>query len=151
MWVSFIDLTCKIFIFRNIYRWSYDSVRSSNSTVLHWVIKIVDLQYNTCDKLICFYLGKQIYNTIEYAIVTLCNASMGLFSAIIGLKHPNLKCDKHMYLWRTFGQSCQRRIKAAIQIFERLQTTTYIKFDLIEIRSQITYWKNSDCVCHWEP
>ena len=46
-----------------------------------------------------------------------------------------------MYRWRAFGQSCWRRIKAAIQIFERLQTTTYIKFDLLEIRSQITYKK----------
>ena len=42
---------------------------------------------------------------------------------------------------RAFSQSCQRRIKAAIQTFERLQTTTYIKFDLLEIRSQITYKK----------
>ena len=34
-----------------------------------------------------------------------------------------------------------RRIKAAIQIFERLQIKTYIKFDLLENRSQITYLK----------
>ena len=34
-----------------------------------------------------------------------------------------------MYRWRAFGQSCWRRIKAAIQIFERLQTRAYIKFD----------------------
>ena len=46
-----------------------------------------------------------------------------------------------MYLLRAFGQSCWRRIKVAIQIFERLQTTTYIKFDLFENRSQIAYWK----------
>ena len=32
-----------------------------------------------------------------------------------------------MYRWRAFGKSCWRRIKAAIQIFEMLQTTTYIK------------------------
>ena len=44
-----------------------------------------------------------------------------------------------MHRWRVFVQSCQRRIKAVIQIFERLQTTTYIKFDLLENRSQIAY------------
>ena len=46
-----------------------------------------------------------------------------------------------MYRLRAFGQSSWRRIKAAIQIFEKLQTTTYINFDLLENRSQITYWK----------
>ena len=46
-----------------------------------------------------------------------------------------------MCRWRAFGQSCWRRIKAVIQIFEKLQTTTYINFDLLENRSQITYWK----------
>ena len=83
-------------------------------------------------------------------MVTLCNAT-GLFLAIIGLKHYHLKSEKYTYRLRAFGQSCWRRIKAAIQIFERLQTTTYIKFDLLENRSpsQITYWKNSDCVCPW--
>ena len=40
---------------------------------------------------------------------------------------------------RAFSQSCWRRIRAAIQIFERLQTTMYIKFDLLENWSQITY------------
>ena len=43
---------------------------------------------------------------------------------------------------RVFGQSCNRRIKAVIRIFERLQTATYIKFYLLEIRSQITCKKN---------
>ena len=42
---------------------------------------------------------------------------------------------------RAFGQSYWRGIKAAIQIFKRLQTATYITFDLLEIRSQITYKK----------
>ena len=51
-----------------------------------------------------------------------------------------VKCLKHVYRWRAFGQSCQVRIKAAIQIFERLQTTTHIKFDL-ENWPQVTYWK----------
>ena len=35
-------------------------------------------------------------------IVTLCNATIGLFLAIIGLKHYHLKCEKHMYRWRAF-------------------------------------------------
>ena len=35
------------------------------------------------------------------------------------------------HLWAS-GQSCWRRIKAAIQIFEKLQTTTYIKFDFLD-------------------
>ena len=85
-----------------VIHWSSDSVNGSKSTVLHLMMKIVDLPYNTRDKLISFYLGKQIYNTIEYIIVTLCNATMSLFSAIIGLKHPHLKCGKHMYRWRAF-------------------------------------------------
>ena len=38
--------------------WSSDSVHGSNSTVLHSMIKIVDLTYNTRDKIISFYLGK---------------------------------------------------------------------------------------------
>ena len=42
---------------------------------------------------------------------------------------------------RTFGQSCWRRKKAAIKIFEMLQTTTYSKFDLLGNWSQTTYWK----------
>ena len=84
-------------------------------------------------------LGKQIYISIEYTIVTLSNVTIDLFSAIIGLKHQHLECEKHMHRWRVFVQSCQRRIKAAIQIFERLQTTTYIKFDLLQNRSQIAY------------
>ena len=38
--------------------WSSDSVRSSNSNVLHSMIKVIDLPYNTRDKLTSFYLGK---------------------------------------------------------------------------------------------
>ena len=45
-------------------------------------------------------------------------------------------------------------MKAAIQILERLQTMTYIKFDLLENRSQVQHilqdqyiLKNRDCVC----
>ena len=41
--------------------------------------------------------------------------------------------------WRELRQSCWKRIKAAIEIFESLQTTTYIKFCLLENRSQFTY------------
>ena len=78
-----------------VIRWSSDSVHSSNSTVLHPKMKIVDLPYNTLDKLISSYLGK-------YIIVTLCNATISLFSALTGLKHPHLKCEKHMYRWRAF-------------------------------------------------
>ena len=37
-----------------------------------------------------------------------------------------------------FGQSCWRRIKVALKIFEELQTMTYNEFDLLENRSQIT-------------
>ena len=42
-------------------------------------------------------------------------------------------------------------IKAAIQISERLQTTTYIKF--WPSRKPVSNYllKNSDCVCPWEP
>ena len=38
------------------------------------MINIVDLLSNSRDYLICFYLGQQIYNTIKYTIVTMCNA-----------------------------------------------------------------------------
>ena len=38
--------------------WSSDFVHGSNSTALHSMIKIVDLTYNTRDKIISFYLGK---------------------------------------------------------------------------------------------
>ena len=36
---------------------------------------------------------------------------------------------------RAFDQRCWRWTKAAIRIFERLQTTTYIKFELLELVS----------------
>ena len=42
-----------------------------------------------------------------------------------------------MYRWRVFSQNCWRRIKAAIQIFERLRTITYIKFYLLETGLQL--------------
>ena len=35
------------------------------------MIQKIDLPYYTRDLLIFFYLGKKIYNTIEYTIVTL--------------------------------------------------------------------------------
>ena len=35
-------------------------------------------------------------------MVTLCNATIGLFSVIIGLKHQHLKCEKCMCRWRAF-------------------------------------------------
>ena len=47
----------------------------------------IDSPFYTRDLLIFFYLGKKIYDTIEYTIVTLCNTTIGLFSVIIGLKH----------------------------------------------------------------
>ena len=85
-----------------VIHWSSDSFHCSYSTVLHSMIKMVDLPYNNGDQLICFYLKKQIYDRIEYTTVTLCNATIGLFSATIGLKHQHLKCEKHIYRWRAF-------------------------------------------------
>ena len=39
-------------------------------------------------------------------------------------------------------------MEVAIQIFEGLQTTTYIKFDLLKSQSWVTYY--IDCICTWE-
>ena len=38
------------------------------------MINTVDLPFNSRDYLICFSLEQQIYNTIKYTIVMLCNA-----------------------------------------------------------------------------
>ena len=38
------------------------------------MINAVDLPFNSRDYLIYFSLEQQIYNTIKYTIVTLCNA-----------------------------------------------------------------------------
>ena len=56
------------------------------------------------------------------------------FAAITSLKHYHLKCINTCTVGerlRTFSQSCERTIKAAIQVLN-------IKFDLLENWSQVT-------------
>ena len=78
-------------------------------------------------------LHLRLYFTQDSYYIQACNnnnlITVGIFSAIIGLKHLRLKCEE------------RRRIKAAFEISERFQTTTYIKFYRLENRSQITYLK----------
>ena len=132
-----------------VIHWSSDYFHSSNSTVPHSMIEIVDLPCNTRDKLIFFFLGKQIHNIIEYTIVTLCVATIGLFSAIIGLKHQHVNARNTC----TVGERL-RAFSLRLLILKRtafVQTITFpYKYTLMiyflasfERQSLSLYWKDA--------
>ena len=83
-------------------------------------------------------------------IVTLSNATMGLFSAIIGLKHWHLKCEEHMYRWRESESVWSELLKKDQSGHINLRKAS--NYDVHQIRPSrkpvLGYiLKNSDCVC----
>ena len=77
-------------------------------------------------------------------MVTLCNATMGLFLAIIGLKHYHLKCVKHMLesVWERLVRAVEEGSKRPSKSLKgsKLRRTSNLTFSKTGLRLLTEKW-----------